>query len=130
MDRKVIESYVHDPHQLLKDIDLQLEEVAVEDLPLLALDKDQPIEIEVLDGQPKHSVMDIMLNRSKEKVLNICCNQFGYCSARKKYSDTVSLIQAVGDTLVSAYISFPVPIVTVASYCVLSLFLDSACDCE
>jgi hypothetical protein len=130
MDRKLIESYITDPHQLLNDIDLQLDEVPVEDLPLFALDKDQAIEREVLNGHPKHSVMDIMLSRSKAKFVDVCCTQFGYCAARKKYSDTVSLIQAVGDTLLTAYISFPVPIVTVASYCVLSLFLDKACDCE
>jgi hypothetical protein len=130
MNRNLIERYVTDPSQLLADIDVQLEQVPVEDLPMLALDGEQEIEREVKNGQPRHSVMESLLTRSKEKLRHACCEQFGYCAARTKYSDTVSLVQAIGDTMLAAYISFPLPIVTVASYCVLSLFLDRACDCD
>lgn len=127
---KLIENYVKDPNQLLNDIDLQLEEIAIEDLPMITLDGDQEFKREVSDGQPKHSVMESILVQSKQKLRNDFCDQFGYCNAREKHADTVGLIQAVGDSLISVNIGFPIPIVTVASYCVLSLFLDRACNCQ
>ncbi len=127
---KLIESYVKDPNQLLSDIDLQLEQVAVEDLPMITLGEDQEFKREVSNGQPKHSVMESILVRSKQKLRNDFCEQFGYCEARERYADTVALIQAVGDSLIAASFSFPIPIVTVASYCVLSMFLDRACNCQ
>jgi hypothetical protein len=129
MNQELIQSYVNDPNRLLLDIDLQLEQVAIEDLPMIALAGGQQIEREVNNGQPKHSMMEALLVRSQGKLLAACCDQFGYCKVREKYSDTVSLVQAVGDSLLSAYISFPIPLITVASYCVLSMFLDRICDC-
>ena len=124
------QKYVDDPQQLLLDIDKQLEQVAVEDLPLLPLDGEETIEREVRDGRPKHTVVELLLSRSKQTLLDACCVKLGYCSMRKKHGDTVQLIQAVADGLISAYVKFPIPVGSIASYCVLSLFLDRLCECK
>ena len=126
---RLIEIYVKDSNQLLIDIDRQLEEAAVEDLPIITLGKEQEFKREVSNGLPKHSSMESILDRLEQKFRDDFCDQFSYCNAREKYADTVALIQAVGDSLIAINISFPIPIVTVASYCVLSMFLDRICDC-
>lgn len=130
MNDDLYRKYANDPQELLRDIDLELEQIDMDDFPLLPLDGGVPNENEVRDGRPRHTVVELLLDRSKQALREACCDKLDYCSIRQKHGDTVQLIQAVADSLISAYVKFPLPIAMIASYCVLSLFLDRICDCD
>lgn len=130
MNDSLYRNYANDPQQLLQDIDSELDLIPLEDFPLLPQDGEEPMVREVRNGRPKHTVMELVLERSMLSLREVCCDKFGYCFRRKKHEDTVQLIQAVADTLISAYVKFPIPVAMIASYCVLSLFLDRICDCN
>ncbi len=124
-----LEAYFSDPNLLLDDIDTALDSLPVEQLPLTALDPDVKEGYrEVTDNRPRHLILEAILY-SKQSLVDFCCQQGRYCELKVKYGETINLAKALIDTWVTLAITFPIPIGTVAAYCVQSLFLDRLCDC-
>lgn len=124
---------LRDPGYLLDTIDRQLAAASLEDLPITTLsgqpDGEKPYR-SVEDDIPHHRVMDAIVARQANALSALICVKLRYCEAKTKHGDTVSLINTVCDSLLSAALTFPIPLATVAAYCVQSLMLDRLCKCE
>lgn len=114
---------------LLDDIDSALEALPVEELPLTSLDPNMKEGYrEVSNNRPRHLILDAILS-SKEGLAEFCCRRGRYCELKAKYGETINLAKALIDTWATLAITFPMPVGTVAAYCVQSLFLDRLCNC-
>jgi hypothetical protein len=117
-----------DPSVLLDAIDEGLASVDPLDLPMVVLG-DKPARA-VKTGRPFHAIMDAMLAGRVAELRVVVCDVGQYCAQSRKYKNTIDLMKAVNDSLVSSAFHVPLPIATVAAYCVQSLFLDRLCACE
>lgn len=132
LDGAALISYTENPETLLDDIDVGLESLSVEELPLsVQSGSEKPKERyrSVTNGRPYHAVFNSLLERSATQIRTTICVKCGYCELKLKHADTISLIKAVGDGWLSISVMFPLPVATIAAYCVQSLFLDRICDC-
>ena len=132
-DEAKLRSYFADPNILLNDIDAALETVPIEKLPLTALSADPSFKDgyrKVVGSRPRHLILETILNESHANLKDFCCVQWRYCEMKVKHGETINLVKALLDAWVSVALVFPLPIATVAAYCVQSLFLDQLCDCS
>ena len=127
-----IKRLVENPIYLLDQIDVALEDLSVEDLPLVLLSSDdEPESYRDIDGtRPRHRVLDAILKSWQDQLVDVCCVRGEYCKTNKKHAETISVCSAVADSLASATLQIPLPLATVAVYCVRSHFLDNVCDCD
>ena len=124
-----LRAYFSDPNVLLDDIDAALDSLPVEELPLVGLDPSVKEGYrEVSNNRPRHLILEAMLN-SKESLADFCCRRGRYCELKVKHGETINLAKALIDTWATLAITFPMPVGTVAAYCVQSLFLDRLCNC-
>ena len=125
--------YVSNADLLLDEIDRELENVPLEELPLGIMSGNKEGEgkyREVEEGRPKHRILEAMLDGVSSQLRAACCVHGKYCVFKKAHRDTIDVVKAVIDGLVSAAFVFPIPVATVAAYCVQSLFLDRLCQCD
>lgn len=131
MNVQEIERYTLDPNQLLIDIEAQLDDVDFDLFPIVALDADTDNAARIdEENKPIHPTLEAILEKDKGNIHKICCKKLEYCRIRKSHDETVSLIKSVGDAFISAALLMPLPILTIASYCVMSLYLDRICECD
>lgn len=131
-DEARLQTYLANPNVLLDDIDVALEKVPVEQLPLTALSADPSFKDgyrKVINSRPRHLILEAILNESQAKLKDFCCVRCSYCEMKVKHNETIGLVKALLDAWASMTFVFPLPIATVAAYCVQSLFLDNLCDC-
>jgi hypothetical protein len=131
-DEARLRAYLADPNVLLDDIDYELDKLPIEEIPLSVLSSDPTFEKgyrKVSDSRPHHLILDAILNQSHASLKELCCVRCRYCEIKREHSETINLVKALIDAWASTAILFPLPIATVATYCVQSLFLDHLCDC-
>lgn len=130
MNDEIILSYIANPNFLLNEIDVQLEQVDFDLIPIVALDGSTENQPRVsVENNPFHPVLESVLEPTKGSIHEVCCQRLEYCRIRREHEETVSLIKSVGDSLISAGLMLPLPVLTIAAYCVMSLYLDRICDC-
>ena len=128
-----LEALLAQPEALLDALDKALETADPADLPLvdLAAEDDEALPYrEVVDGRPRHRVVEVLLIRHREWLVQAICRDLDYCAWRKRHAPTIEVAKAVCDSLLSAALNVPIPATTLSAYCLQSLLLDRICECS
>lgn len=121
-----------DPEFLLDTIDRELGACDPAELPMVTLSAEDALlgrYRSVENGKPRHAVMEALLNIHDDWILAVCVSS-DYCARKTRHSETLNVIKAVIDSLLSAATKLPLPVATISAYCVQSLYLDRACKCD
>jgi hypothetical protein len=118
-----------DAGYLLAAIDGALMNADVDELPVTTLSAESGEVSGVENGVPRHSIMDQIIESRRRAVIEVVCEKGDYCGFRKRHKDTIDVMIAVSDALLSSAVRFPLPVTMIAAYCVRSLMLDKLCGC-
>lgn len=128
-----VQTYLDQPELLLDAIDEALEGASAFDLPLVDLapdeEDDRPYR-STENGRPQHRIADRLLREHQELFIKIACVKLDYCAKKKRHAATITLLQAICDSLLSANFQCPIPAAIISCYCLQSLFLDRVCRCS
>jgi hypothetical protein len=131
-DKEFLRRAIIDPEFLLDRIDIQLAAADPADLPMVVLSADDAMSgryRSVEEGRPRHAVLEALLNLHGDLIEGLCA-RIDYCARKKRHAESLNMIKAVVDGLISASIQLPLPMATVGAYCVQSLYLDRVCECD
>lgn len=130
-DRAFFEQASKDPAFLLSSIDEALMRADVEDLPIVTLSGtgEEAAVSSVEAGVPRHRVIDQIVENKRSLIVALICDKGCYCDFKRRHKDTIDIMAAVMDSMLSGALRFPVPLTMIAAYCVRSLTLDRLCGC-
>ena len=127
-----LEDLVTKPDLLLDTLDADLSGLDPEIIPLIAMDDSEEAEGPyrgVTEGRAFHRVIDRWIGQYSENAHLAICKQFGYCHQAKRHKDTIELVRALIDVVLSTYAHIPIPAAHLSCYLVQSQGLDRLCRC-